>query len=148
MAPLVFLYFENHCSTQPTFCTYMFSFHIQLVENYSILGRLKLIWVGVHCQKLWESKESCCAEWEEALNRGLAIRWSLDTSQVVDPMKRQGATANKTTYDGDSFKYSKPLEEHCSHWLKCEMMCGEIARGNITIITGSSQEDIDLEDSC
>lgn len=59
-----------------------------------------------------------------------------------------GATANKTTYGADSFKYSKPLEKHCSHWLKCEMMCGEIARGNVTIITGSSLEDIDLEDSC
>lgn len=63
-------------------------------------------------------------------------------------MERHRPQLTRPLNGGDSFKYSKPLEKHCSHRLKCEMMCGEIARGNITIISGSSRQDTDLEDSC
>jgi len=39
------------------------------------------------------------------------LGWSIDE-----------ARANKSTYGGGGFKYSKPLEDHFSHLLKCEII--------------------------
>lgn len=122
----------------------------QTPESRCVLVGFRFNYFLLYVLRVWESKGSCCAECKEALNRGgwlsgdhlmwvKLLGWSHGEAR---------ATANKATYGGDSFKYSEPLEKHCSHRLKCEMMCGEIARGNITIISGSSLEDIDLEDSC
>lgn len=120
------------------------SFHLQYVVFYSIWGRIKLKWFTVHCQKFSVLRVPLCWMGEGLTQSGgyQVITWHR-SSCWADPMKRRGATANKATYGGDGCKYSKPLEEQCSHWLECEMTCGEMAKGDITIITGSSQEDID-----